>query len=238
MDQIKKEARLAGMLYLLIAVIAPFSLAYVPGEVASMAGTTAAKIRASHDVLTMSVSSVLAYQTVEVFITLALYHAFKGVDKSLALMMLILGLLPLPIVFLNELTMLGAINLATSTPELAAIAPAVRDGLAGFLYELHYQGLSIAGIFWGLWLLPLGTLIIRSIYLPKWLGISVIIGGLGYVLRTLANLTFPAFLAPNTIDALSQIASIMTIGEVPVIVGLLWLGFGGRRLVANAVEKR
>jgi hypothetical protein len=234
MDQIKKEARLAGLLYLLIAVVAPFSLAYVPGEVAAMAGTTAAKMRATHDLLTLSVSTVLAYQTIEVFITLALYNAFKGVNKNVALMMLILGLLPLPIVFLNELTMLGAINLATSTPELAEIAPAVRDGLAGFLYELHYQGLSIAGIFWGLWLLPLGKLIMQSGYLPKWLGISVIIGGLGYVLRTLTTLTFPTFLAPNSIDALSQLANIMTIGEVPIILGLLWLGFGKRRLVTKA----
>ena len=87
--------------------------------------------------------------------------------------------------------------------------------------DLNAQGVAIASIFWGLWLFPLGILIIRSGYFPKIVGWTVIIAGIGYTLDSFLKLLVPEF------AALSVIFQVMTIGE---IVFLLWLTIKGARL--------
>lgn len=225
MDPVRTNARYAGLLYLALAVIAPFSLSYMPGLLTEAGGVSAATVAAHATLLRLSMASELVYQLLEVFIALALFDLFRGVDRKLALQMLVLGLLPIPIVFLNELAGFGAIAIAMGQGSLATMAPVARDAAVVFLYDLHQLGLVIAGIFWGLWLFPLGRLIIASDFLPNLLGWSVIVGGLGYVLRAIAVLVLPSVLASDAMQAIMRSAEIMMLGEVPVIVGLLWLGF-------------
>ena len=195
MDQIRTNARHAGLLYLMLAIVAPFSLSYVPALLAEAGGVSATTVAMNATLLRLSLASELFYQVLEIFIVLALFELFRGAQRKLALQMLVLGLLPIPIVFLNQLPAFGAIVAATAQGPLATMAPAARDAAVVFLYDLHRLGLVLAGIFWGLWLIPLGRLIITSNFLPSLLGWSVIVGGLGYVLRAIAVLVLPPFLA-------------------------------------------
>jgi Domain of unknown function (DUF4386) len=65
--------------------------------------------------------------------------------------------------------------------------------LALFFLKLHSQGYIIAQIFWGLWLLPLGFLVYKSGFLPKILGILLMVGCLGYLIDSFAIILFPGF---------------------------------------------
>lgn len=225
MDQIKAHARQAGVLYLALAIIAPFSLSYVPGVLSAAGGVSAATISEHQTLLQLSAASEMVYQILEIYIVLALFAMFRGVDRRLSLQMLVLGLLPIPVVFLNELTVFGSIMLANGEITPSGVSPPTQGVTAVFLYDLHQTGLLIASIFWGLWLFPLGRLIRTCNFMPSLLGWSVIIGGLGYVLRAMVVLGPQSLFSATATQIAMSSAEIMILGEVPVIAGLLWLGF-------------
>lgn len=225
MNEIRKQATAAGLLYLAVAIIAPFSLSYVPSQLHAGQGTMIEQLQVHETLLRLSLTSEMVYQVIEVFLTLSLYNLFRTTNPRLSLQMLVLGLLPIPMVFLNQLSEWGALTIAVQEDSLAAMSPHARAGLVDFLHGLHSQGIVIAGIFWGLWLIPLGRLVISSALLPKIFGISVVIGGLGYLLNVVATMTLPSFAHESHIQIISQIAGVMMIGEVPIIPALLWLAF-------------
>lgn len=95
MSSTQQQARFAGLLYLLLALSAPFGLLVVPGKliVYGNATATADKIRASEWLLRLGIASELIHQTIAVFLVLALYRLFKAVDETLARQVVILGAL-------------------------------------------------------------------------------------------------------------------------------------------------
>lgn len=138
-----------------------------------------------------------------------LFRFFRDTNKQAAQLMLILALVSVPMAMLNELFSLSMIH---STDTLTQLQ---------LLRDLHGNGLQIVMLFWGLWLFPLGYLIIHSGYFPRIIGWFAIAGGVGYVLGFfLDTLGFQ-------IPWLSTIAETLTIGEV---LWLLWLIIAGARL--------
>src|SRR6266850_2609585 len=95
MNSTKKQARVAGLLYLLIGVTAPIGLLYVPGKliVSGDATATADRIRASESLLRIGIASELFHQIICVFLVLALYRLFKAVNEAHARQLVILGAL-------------------------------------------------------------------------------------------------------------------------------------------------
>ncbi len=224
MDSIRRQARLAGALYALIAVAGPLSLVYLPGKVFSpgAAGSAADHVRASAGLLRLGLGSELLYQTVEVFLILVLYGLFKPVGPKLARSMAVLGLLPIPIVMLNVLSEIAALSLVSGPKFLAGLGGAQADALAALCFFLHGQGLQIAAIFWGLWLVPLGLLIFRCGFIPRILGASVMIAAAGYVLGAAVTLVFPQYAR-----LLAGPAVMLELGEPPIILWLLIFGARG-----------
>ena len=221
MDSTKQQARLAGLLYALIAVTAPVGLLYVPGKlfVSGDAAATADHIRGSESLLRMGIASELFHQTVEVFLVLVLYGLFKPVNTSLARQLAILGLIPIPIVFVNVLNEIAALTLVSGANFLAVLGKPSLDALAMLFIRLHGQGLHVAAIFWGLWLFPLGLLVMRCGFIPKALGALVMIGGFGYVLESCLALILPPYAG-----TLGDVAGILELGELPIIPWLLFWG--------------
>ncbi len=221
--QTRRTARWAGLLYTLVAVIAPIGLFYVPGRLvdAGDAALTAARIAAHPDLLRLGMASELFHQALEVFLVLALVALFRPVDRSLTRQMAILGLIPIPMVFLNVLNELAALALVTGGPALAAIEPPQREALALFFLHLHGLGLQLAQVFWGLWLLPLGVLAWRSGFIPRVFAVGAGIGGLGYLVEAVGHLVAPALG-----HALGNGVVALELGE-PLMI--LWLLVGGAR---------
>jgi hypothetical protein len=224
MDSIKRTARLAGLLYILGGFPAPFGLIYVPGKlvVHGDATATADRIRASAALLRMGIAAELVSSAIFIFVALTLYRLFKGVNATHALALLILYLLSVPISFLNVLNDVAALNLAgggNGANFLSVVEPHQRDALAYLFMRLHGQGLFVAQVFWGLWLFPFGTCVMRSGFIPRFLGILLMIAGTGYVASSLAELV-----APQYASAVSQVTMILIFGELPIVLWLLIWG--------------
>ncbi len=221
MNSTKKQARVAGLLYLLASIIGFFCLAYVPGKliVSGDATGTANQIRASETLLRFGIASELIAFTIFIFVVLALYRLFKAVNGKHALAMVILLLISIPISLLNVLNEIAALVLVSGGGFLSAFEKGQVDALAYLFLRLHGQGFIVAQIFWGLWLFPFGILVIRSGFIPRFLGVLLFVAGSGYLASS-----FTSLLLPQYARLVDQFAMALTAGELPIIFWLLIWG--------------
>jgi len=222
MDSTKRQARIAGLLYLLMALAAPFGLLIVPDAlvVPGDAAATADKIRASAWMLRAGIASELVHQVIAIFLVLALYRLFKPVNAALARLVVVLGaLVSVPIMFANTLNELAALAFAGGEPFLSAFDTPQLDGLAYLSLHLHQHGVMLASIFWGLWLFPFGRLIMICGFIPAWLGGLLWLAGAGYLAKAVTVLILPQHEA-----LVSQVAAPLQFGELPIIFWLLIWG--------------
>ena len=194
MNSIKKTARIAGVLYLIVAIAAFFGPMYVPSIliVPGDAATTANNIMASESLFRLSIVTALILQIINTLLVLVLYKLLKPVNKNHALLMVIFLLVGVPIAMLNQLNQFAALLLLSGADYLAVFTADQLQALVPLFLDLHEHGVSIAGIFWGLWLFPMGYLVFKSSFLPRILGILLIIGCFGYLIES-----FTFFLLPN-----------------------------------------
>jgi hypothetical protein len=214
--------RVAGILYLLLVVFAPFRLIYIPSKliVPGNATATANNIAAHELLFRLGIVSDLFCGTILIFLVLALYRLLKGVDRNLAVLMVILGgLLPATIDFLNVLNDAAALILVGGADFLSVFERPQRDALAMLFLRLHHQEIVAAEILWGLWLFPLATLVYRSRFLPRFLGVWLIINGFAYL-----SMSFTGILLPQYEDMVSNIAFPALLGEMAIMLWLLIKG--------------
>ncbi len=187
------RARVAGLLYLSLGLFAPFSLLYVPLRliVPGDATTTANNILANESLFRLGIVSALVTSIVNILVVLALYQVLQPVNKNMAVLMVIFLLVAVPIGMLNELNQLAILFLLHGPDHVTGFtADQVHEQMSLFL-NLHANGLNIAGIFYGLWLLPMGYLVFASGFLPRILGTLLLIGGFSYGIQSFAALLFP-----------------------------------------------
>lgn len=128
-----KQARHAGILYFLVALMAPFSLIYVPHQlyVREDATATADHIRASESLFRIGITTELLHEVLWVFVVFALYELFRTVHESRARQMLIVGaLIPVPIVSINVLNEIAAMLLVSGANFLTVFNRQQLDALA------------------------------------------------------------------------------------------------------------
>jgi len=194
MKSINKTARLAGFLYLIMIPFAIFGVMWpstliVTGD----AALTVSNIRASGSLFALSIFSALLVQLGHIWLVLVLYKLLKAVNKNHALLMVILFLISVPITMLSELNRLAALLLMNGPDYLATFTTAQTQSLMMFFLDLREQGVFIATIFWGLWLFPMGYLIFKSGYIPKILGVFLMIGCFGYLIDYVIFFLIPDF---------------------------------------------
>lgn len=190
-----RTARIAGGLYLLLGVLGAFSMMYVPSAliVQGDAGATIRNIMASEGLFRLGIAGALVTQLVQIFVVLYLYRVLKPVNKGLAAFMVIFVLLAVPIAMLNELTHAAVPLLLNGSAYLPAFTTDQLHALVPFFLDLHEHGIMIAHIFWGLWLLPMGYLVYKSGYIPKIIGILLMIGCFGYLIDAATLFLAPGF---------------------------------------------
>ena len=207
------RARVAGFLYLFANLFAPFTLLYLPSRfiVSGDAAATASNIMASESLFRFGIVGNLFTFIANIFLALAIYQLLKVVNKNAASLMVILFLVGVPIAMLNEVTQLAVLRLLSGADYLLkAYTTDQLQALVYLLIGLHDQGLLIAHIFFGLWLFPMGYLVFKSGFIPKIVGILLMIAGVGYVVQG-----FAAFLGYSV-----NIILFTGLGE---LVFLLWL---------------
>jgi hypothetical protein len=231
-----KTPRAAGLLYLVFGATAMFGIFYIPLAltVPGDAGATADRIRTSESLFRLGIASELISVTLFIFVALALYRLFKRVDQQLASLMVILVALSVPISFVGVAAELGALGLLSGADYLSVFAKPQLDALAFVFLRSHAQAVIVTELFWGLWLFPLGLLAIRSEFVPRLVGVLVIVAGSAYLV-----VTFTAVLLPAYASVVSAIAVVPEAGELSMIVWLLTTGArvpspGGTEVAAPA----
>jgi len=228
MNTEKRMARIAGLWYLAIAILYSFSMIYVDSSffVSGDIEQTVRNIQGSGIIFRLGFVSALAGHICFLFLVNALYRLFKSVNAHTARSMVILVVAGVSVAFLNRLNQSAAILLLDGSGQFAAFTAAQLQALAMFFLELHHQGEIMAVLFWGLWLLPLGILIIRSGFIPKSLGIALLAACFCYLSDFVILFFFPAFMP--VVD--SAFSVIETLAEVSFILWLLIAGVQTRRV--------
>ena len=221
-----RPARLAGALYMLVAVTGAFVLIYVPSRLQLHEGTAvaAASILAHQSLFRLQILVGLISELLFIAVVLVLYRLLEDVGRKAAALMVGLVLLPAPLAFLSEAYQLATLALLRGAEVLTAFDKPQREALALLLLELDNQGAVINQVFWGLWLLPLGWLVLRSGFLPRVLGGWLVLNGLAYVAISLTGV-----LAPEHMATVSSTLFPVLMGEVAFALWLLAMGARERR---------
>lgn len=220
-SSVKKTARFAGFLYLLLALSGAFSILYVPSNliVFGDAAATAEKIMSSEMLFRAGILSGVVSHVAFVLLVLALYHLLKETNRKQAMLMVALVVLGVATGFANTINQLGALIALSGADFLSAFDKPQLDSLAYLFLRLHSYGIQIIQVFWGLWLFPFGLLVYRSRFIPKILGVLLIVAGAGYLLGTITFLVLP-----QHVSALSTFITVLEMGELPIIFWLLLVG--------------
>jgi len=181
-------ARVAGFLYLLVVPLGIFSI-YVSSRltVPEDAATTASYITANELLFRLSIVSDILAPLVLILVVLFLYKLLKPVNQYMAWLMVIFLLLGVAIALLSKLNQFAALQLLSGADYLKVFTTEQLQALALLFLHLHDRGGTIAFIFWGLWLFPLGYLVFKSGFFPRILGVLLIMSGFGYVIDSFAT---------------------------------------------------
>ncbi len=176
MNSINRTARLAGLFYLiffLTTILASVvrSQLIVFGD----AATTANNIIANELLFRIGFVTELISALFFLLAAWALYVLLRPVNKGLALLFLLLNLGGVVVECVNTLNLFSALLLLSGADYLSVIPAAQLQAQALLYIDLYTNGFMIAQIFYGAWLLPLGYLVYRSGFLPRSLGILLII---------------------------------------------------------------
>src|SRR6266851_4475523 len=158
MSSTHNPGRVAGLWYLLLSVIAPLRLMYIPSKLFVRGNATATVNNiASHEWLfRLGMVGDLVCAVILIFLVLAFYRLFKGVDQHLAVLVVILGgVMPAIINFFNVVNDAGALMVVRGADFLSVFDKPQRDALAMLFLRLRDHQNTAAEIPWGLWLFPL-----------------------------------------------------------------------------------
>jgi hypothetical protein len=216
-----KAARVAGGVYLSMVVTAPFSLIYIPRTliVRGNATATANNILAHETLFRLGIVADLITSVIFICLVLALYRLLTGVNQMLASLMVALVLVSAAVGFMNVLNNIAALTLFRGADFLAVLDKPQRDTLGMLFLRLHGQGTVINEICWGLWLFPFGVLVMKSRFLPRVLGVWLIVNGFGYL-----SLSFAGLLLPQYTDKVYNIVFPVLFGEMAIMLWLLIKG--------------
>lgn len=217
MNTNKKLARIAGFLYLIVAITGFFS-SYMNKKliVSGDSLATANNILSSGWLFRINLLSTLIMTVSWILVAFALYVLFRSVDKNLVVLMVLFVLAGSAVTCINVLCQFGALMVINNPGYLTVFNPDQLQALAMLLFDLSKNGLFIAYIFFGLWLFPLGYLVFKSAFIPRILGILVIIAGVGYISDFFVFSLFPGFGV--------TITNFTFWGEVFILLWLLIIG--------------
>src|SRR6266481_3860503 len=216
-----KAARIAGAVYLSMVVTGPFSLIYAPTRliVRGNGAATANNILNHETLFRLWIIGDLWTHIIFICLGVTLYHLLNRVSKPWAVAMLGFVLVSAAVGFLNTLNNIAAFILFRGADFLNVFEQAQRNALGMFFVRLHSQGNFINEIFWGLWLFPFGLLVFRSGFLPRIIGVWLMINCFGYVVLSVIALFFHEYYGP----AFNWLQPIL-FGELAIMLWLLIKG--------------
>ncbi|HJT71666.1 MAG TPA: DUF4386 domain-containing protein [Terriglobales bacterium] len=228
MTSLKRKARVAGLWYLGFA-LGPFYLLYVPSKtiVQNDATATAARILSHEALYRWGMLAETLGMIIFIGLSLALYRLFETVDRHRARQLVGLVLVSSAVGVVTAVFSAAALLVFRGGGAFAGFDAQTRDAVGMLLVRIHGQANGINQMFWGLWLLPFGSLVVNSRFLPRWLGYWLLLDGLAWVV---ASVTW--FLAPDHSDALFRYFQPVFMAEIAAMLWLLIMGAKEKTLTA------
>jgi hypothetical protein len=218
----KSTARLAGLLFLLWIITGFYDMFYLSSRIDTRGdmASAAQNILSREFLFRTGIFMGLITSTLWVFMVLVFYRLFKPVQEHQAKLLVALVIVQIPIGL-----MMATFDITTlmilKGKVLNSFELIQRQELAMLFLKLSDYGVIALELFWGLWLFPLGILTYRSRFLPRFLGIWLLINGVVYVV-----LSFTSVVLPNYKDAVFTYTMPAMFGE---LVFMLWLLIKGAR---------
>ncbi len=221
---LKRTARFAGLWYLGFT-LGPFYLLYVPSRtvVLNDAPATAARVLANEMLFRWSMLAEALGVVIFVGLSLALYRLFEAVDRHWARQMVALVLVSSALSLVTLVFNAAALLVFRGGDGFSGFDTHTREAVGMVLIRMHGQANGINQMFWGLWLLPFSGLVVRSRFLPRWLGYWLLMDGFAWCA---VGATW--FFSPDSSNAMFHYLQPVFFAE---IVAMLWL------LIMGAKEK-
>lgn len=233
MNSNKKTARIAGLIYLVVVLNGIFSLGYVPSKliIRDDASATFHNIVNNEFLFRAGIVSGLICYTFFLFLPLALYKLLKLVNEIAAKLMVILAVVSVPISFINLQNKFVVLSLISGAEYLKVFDNAQLQAQVLIHLDSYSYGILIVQIFWGLWLFPFGYLVFKSGFLPKILGILLMLGCFSYLISFFGESLIPNY---NDSGISSFIMLPASLGEIGICLWLLIMGAKDKRISKDA----
>jgi len=228
------KARIAGLFYVVTISMGVLGLALRSGlMVRGDAAATAANIMASTGLYRLSIAADLIGMASYIGLTAMLYSLLKPVNRTLSLLAAFVSLVGCAIGAAITLNLIGPlIFLDGAAAYLAAFTPEQLQALAYASLRLHTQGYNIGMINFGIYCCLLGYLVFRSGFLPRTVGVLLVISGAAWLTDSLATIVAPAF--ESHLDPWYMLPGFL--GEASLTVWLLAVGLDGPKWLSRAGE--
>jgi hypothetical protein len=221
----RRLARGIGLAYLVNVIVGIFSLIYVP-SLTTGHGDAAATVRniLAHEALFRAgiVAGLFCYVEF-ILLPLLFYRLLGAVNRHAAVLMVVLALLGVPLSIASLQHKLDVLTLLGHTPWLDALGMEHLQTQVMLQLSAYDHALLLAQVFWGLWLIPLGWLVMRSGMLPRVLGVVLMLGGLSYLADFVGQMMIAGYDASVLSDYMALPAALGEIGTC------LWLLVAGAR---------
>jgi Domain of unknown function (DUF4386) len=223
MESNKKKARIAGLIYLGVVITGIFSLMYVPSKlmVWDNATITFNNIASNQILFRFGIVSGLICYTFFLFLPIVLYKLFKQVNDDYAKLMVLLAVVSVPIYFINVQNEFTILSLVSSSKYLNGLSTEQIKSMVMLYLDQYDNGMRIVHIFSGLWLFPFGYLVFKSGFLPKVLGILLMLGCFGYLINFVGHTLIPNY---SKIGISFYISLPASLGEIGTCLWLLIMG--------------
>jgi hypothetical protein len=190
----RADARQTSVLYLLMALPGVPALISLPGNfiVRSDAAATAQRIADGAFTYRLIVLGYLSSMIFFIVLAWKLYQLFERVDKRQAQLLVLFVLVSAAFALVDVVLLLAPFTVQTNAGSLAAFTKPQLDALAFGALRLRNPLILVNQAFWGLWLLPFGILVIKSGYIPKFIGALLFLGFAAWVVLSASGILFPS----------------------------------------------
>jgi hypothetical protein len=191
--QPQQLAKLAGLLYLSMMPFGFFAIVYIPSILLGGVDPTIVvdRLAAGEGLIRLGTVSHIVGQVLFLALVLTLYRLLHGVNSGWAVLMVAFATIGIPLTLYNEVHHIAALRLVMPSGA-AAWLPAQQAALVLEHLAARSTGITLSQVFWGLWLLPLGLLVWTAPAFPRWLGLLLLLAGVGYLIDVAVTLLAPA----------------------------------------------
>jgi hypothetical protein len=222
MDQLTRTARTTGLLYLGLAVTGLLGFLVIRSQlfVPDDPGATLANLGEHESLARLGIALELGVVVTQALVAVWFYRLFRRVDSVAAGSIAAFGLVNAASILVSAAFLATALDVSLD----AGLAPGgSAEATAQLMYVVSGHLWAAGGVFFGLWLVPMGLCVLRTGSMPRPLGWLLVGGGAGYVLSS-----FASYLVPD-VDALAAVLVVpASVGEFWMIGYLLLRGMGRR----------